>query len=114
MPRTRRNTLLPILIAMALPAGAHAAPGATGQFALGEEILPVADAIAWRDGDDLKLVFSDTSFDRVAFAEDGELDSFDFMRHEGTTLTLTVDSADGTLRGMGIQSGSGSSFMTGV
>lgn len=114
MSPTRRNTLLLIAIALVLPAGAQAAPGATGQFAIGETAYTVADAMAWRDDDDLKVVFSDTAFDRAAFAEDGELDSFDFMKHEGVTLTLTIDPADGTLSGMGTQSGGGSSYMTGV
>ena len=114
MSRANRTTQLLIAMAAVLPAIGHAAPGATGQFHIGESAYTVADAMAWRDDDDIKVVFSDTAFDRASFADDGELDSFDFMRHDGVTLTLTVDPADGTLGGISTQSGGGSSYMTGV
>ncbi len=113
-PRNDRTTLLLIALAIAVPTVGHADVGASGQFRIDETRYTVADAIAWRDDDELKIVFSDTAFDRAAFADDGELDSFDFMRHDGSTLELTIDPADGTLDSMSTQSGGGFGFRSGV
>lgn len=107
---------LPILglLALALSWPTAAADTAAGHFQAGEQEFTVADAIAWRDGEGLKIVFSDRLFDRAAFADDGELDDFDFLRHEGATLTLSVDPADGSLSGVSTQFEGMSRFFTGA
>jgi ankyrin repeat protein len=48
------------------------------------------DAIAYTDGDEIEVVFSDSAFDREAIAEDGVVNSFDAIRHSGNTLTVNV------------------------
>jgi hypothetical protein len=112
----RLSTLTLVLAtALAAPTGtAVAADGASGSFRIADQDFTVADAIAWRDGDDLKLTFSDAVFDRAAFAEDGTLDSFDFLRHEGVTVEVGVDAGDGSASGVSTRIGGGSSFASGV
>lgn len=110
----RRHTPFTLLLALALPWPVAAKDAASGHFQAGEQEFTVADAIAWRDGEGLKLVFSDKPFDRAAFADDGELDDFDFLRHEGATLTLSVDPADGSLSGVSTQYEGMSRFFTGA
>lgn len=106
--------LLPFLaLALSLPAAAPAKEGASGSFQIDDQTYAVADAIAWRDDDRLKIVFSDKPYDRAAFAEDGELDAFDFMRHDGATLELSVDPEDGSLSGVGTMAGGTSRFFSG-
>jgi hypothetical protein len=108
-----RPLLLMLAVAAAVPLIVQAKPVATGHFQAGEKQFTVADALAWRDGEDLKVVFSDAPFDRANFAEDGKLDSFDFMRHAGTSLSFGV-SDEGEARFVSVQSDGGSSFMTGI
>lgn len=107
-------SLLFLAIALSLPAVAPAKEGASGSFQIEDQTYAVADAIAWRDGDSLKIVFTDKPYDRAAFADDGELDTFDFMRHDGATLELNVDPDDGTLSGVSTTAGGASRFFSGM
>lgn len=109
-----RHLPISMLLALALIRPPEAADAASGRFQAGEQEFVVADAIAWRDGEGLKLVFSDQPFDRATFAEDGELDDFDFLRHEGATLTLSIDPDDGSLSGVSTQHDGMSRFFTGT
>jgi hypothetical protein len=97
-----------------LSAGARAADGASGSFRIVGLDFTVAYALAWRDGDDLKLTFSDAPFDRAAFAEDGTLDAFDFLRHDGVTIEVGVDAEDGSASGMSTRIGGSSSYSSGA
>jgi len=97
--------LVPSML-LALGAGAQAAP-ASGKVKIHGEPWSVADAIAYADGDETHVVLGSAAFDRKAFAEDGKLDDFDFMRQSGLkTLTLKV-AADGTMNCMDFSTGSG-------
>jgi hypothetical protein len=74
---------------------AQAATPAQGQVALEKQNWSVADAIAYRHGDEVLVVLSDKAYDRAAFAKDGKLDDFDFIHHTmdtgASTLTLKFD-----------------------
>lgn len=80
------------IAAMFLATFAHAAPGAHGHVTLEKQDWDVADAIAYRSGEQFIVVLSDKPYDRAAFARDGKLDDFDFIRHhmdkEASTLRL--------------------------
>jgi len=67
---------------------------AEGSMRLEHADWRVADAMAWQDGEELEIVFSDKPFDRAAMTADGELDVFDFMRHGGNRFAINLD-ADG-------------------
>src|SRR5690606_28092156 len=67
---------------------------AEGSMRLEQADWRVADAMAWQDGEELEIVFSDKPFDRAAMTADGELDVFDFMRHGGNRFAINLD-ADG-------------------
>lgn len=107
-------TLIVSIALAGLAATSHAADGASGSFRIAGQDFTVADAIAWRDGEDLRLTFSDTAFDRAAFAEDGELDTFDFLRHDGVTIEVGVDADDGSASGMSTRIGGSSSYASGA
>ena len=74
---------------------AHAAAPAQGHVALEKQSWDVADAIAYRHGDEVLVVLSNKNYDRAAFAKDGKLDDFDFIHHTmdkgASTLTLKFD-----------------------
>ena len=73
-------------------AAADASAAAQGHIQIKQQSWDVADAIAYRSGDEIKLVLSDKPFDRAAFAKDGKLDDFDFIHHhmekDASTFTL--------------------------
>ncbi len=85
-----------------------------GEFVIHDVAYPAVDAIAWHAYGELRLVFTDKTFDRAAFAEDGELDSFDFMRGDQVTYTVTLDPDSGEVRGIATQSAGMSGFRSGV
>jgi len=78
-----------IVLALAV---ADACAAVQGHVEVKQQSWNVADAIAYRSGDELKVVLSDKPFDRAAFAKDGKLDDFDFINHhmqkEASTFTL--------------------------
>ncbi len=102
------------LIAAGLSSLSWAKTAVEGEFVIHGTSHPAVDAIAWINDDELRLVFTDKTFDRAAFAEDGELDSFDFMRGEQITYTVTLDPDSGEVKAIATQSGGMSGFMTGV
>lgn len=85
-----------------------------GQFVIHGAAYPAVDAIAWVKDDELRLVFTDQTFDRAAFAEDGELDSFDFMRGQPINYTVNLDPDSGEVNSIATLSGGMSGFLTGV
>jgi hypothetical protein len=72
----------------------HAA--ASGTVKLSGDGWTVADAIAYKDGDDLKVTLGGGKFDRKAMAKDGKIDMFDFMGAGFSTITLGIEK-DGSL-----------------
>lgn len=102
------------LIAAGLSPILSASAVVEGEFVIHGLDYPAVDAIAWHDDDELRLVFTDKTFDRAAFAEDGKLDSFDFMRGDQTTYTVTLDPASGKVRGISTLSAGISGFRRGV
>lgn len=78
------------------PAAAADDGSADGRFQAAGELRTVADGMAVRDGRNVRIVFSDQAFDRVAFAADGKYDLWDFMDHPGNSLQLTVDPEGGS------------------
>ncbi|MBX3725351.1 MAG: hypothetical protein KF823_05485 [Xanthomonadales bacterium] len=78
---------------------------ASGRFQAAGELRTVADGMAVRDGRNVRIVFSDQAFDRVAFAADGKYDLWDFMDHPGNSLQLTVDPEGGFLWSWSTMSG---------
>lgn len=90
-PRVLRRAAPVLVVALALAtttAALAAAPVAEGSVRADQADWTVADAMAWHDGDELEVVFSDVPFDRAAMTGDGELDTFDFMRHDGNLVAL--------------------------
>ena len=87
------RTVSAILIAVA---AADAGAAARGHVDIEKQSWDVADAIAYRSGDELAVVLSDKPYDRAAFAKDGKLDDFDFIGHRmdknASTLKLKFDS----------------------
>lgn len=78
-----------------LAAAADAGAAATGHVKIESASWDVADAIAYRNGNELQVVLSDKAYDRAAFAKDGKLDDFDFINHtmekQASTVTLKFD-----------------------
>jgi hypothetical protein len=74
---------------------AQAGAPSQGHVALEKQSWDVADAIAYRRGDEVLVVLSNKNYDRAAFAKDGKLDDFDFIHHTmdtgASTLTLKFD-----------------------
>jgi hypothetical protein len=70
---------------------ALAAAPATGHVDFHGQSWDVADAMAYTDGEYTAVAISSKAFDRAAFAKDGKIDAFDFMRHDASTITLKVD-----------------------
>ncbi|MDZ3823093.1 MAG: hypothetical protein U0S76_05785 [Pseudoxanthomonas sp.] len=87
------------------PAAAADDGSADGRFQAAGELRTVADGMAVRDGRNVRIVFSDQAFDRVAFAADGKYDLWDFMDHPGNSLQLTVDPEGGFLWSWSVLSG---------
>jgi hypothetical protein len=90
---------LAALVAVAVVGTAHAKSGASGSIAIDGDSWKVADAVAIDDDGDVELWFSKLEFDRVAWAEDGEFDSFDTHDFkdgaDGPALRIDVDEDDG-------------------
>jgi hypothetical protein len=89
-----------------------AAPPATGTVNLQGQSWEIADAVAYRDGDEVQVAFSSKPFDRTAFAKDGVFDSSDVLRHDAPTLTIRIQ-PHGELAGLNYSSpnaGGGSSY----
>jgi hypothetical protein len=82
-------------VIMTLLAGVLATPcawaGVSGQVDFHGASWAVADAMAYPDDDELKVTFTSQAIDRAAFAADGKIDIFDFMRMSGNTLSLRID-----------------------
>lgn len=93
-----RSLALLLFPLAAVAADAPVASGSAGGWT-------VADAIAVRDANGIRLVFSDRAFDRAGIGGDRRFDIRDRGAHEddagGRTLTLRLD-ADGSLAGLGI------------
>lgn len=68
----------------------HAGTVVEGSVRLEHGDWTAVDAIAYPDGEEIDVVFSDTAFDPEAIAEDGVANSFDVLRHSGNTLTINV------------------------
>lgn len=94
MKHTIGSKLLVLALAHAAAGSAMAAEGGSGTVSLDGQRWEVADVMAWRDGDDIEVVFASQPFDRKAMAKDGRIDTFDFMGLDGATLTVKID-ADG-------------------
>ena len=94
MKHAIRSNLLALVVAAIAATPALAAEGGSGTVSLDGQRWEVADVMAWRDGDDIEVVFASQPFDRKAMAKDGRIDTFDFMGLDGPTLTVNID-ADG-------------------
>lgn len=104
---------LPILIAALVSCPPlFAADSASGTVRLDQADWRVADVIAYPDGEEIEIVFSDQAFDRAAMAEDGRIDTFDAMRHAGNTLTLNL-AADGPTMCLDFMTRSGDTVSSG-
>jgi len=104
----RSTIALRVLVPALLVASASVAYAkASGNVKFRDAPWNVADAIAFTDDDETHVVLGSAPFDRKAFAEDGKLDSFDFMRQDNLkTLTLKIK-ADGTMSCFDFSTGSG-------
>jgi hypothetical protein len=104
--------LLLLALAAAAPAALAAAP-ASGKVKFEGESWNVADAIAYRPEKEILVVLGAAAFDRKAFAEDGKLDDFDFLRQGVSTITLKI-ADDGSMNCLDFSShhGGGSSCGT--
>jgi hypothetical protein len=106
MTHAIRNNLLALALAGAAATPAVAAEGGSGTVSLDGNRWEVADVMAWRDGDDIEVVFASQPFDRKEMAKDGRIDTFDFMGLDGPTLTVNID-ADGPTMCYDYSTGSG-------
>ena len=105
----KRSTLaLGLLVSpMLLALSGAALADASGKVKFHGAAWNVADALAYVDDDETLVVLGSAKFDRAEFADDGKLDTFDFMRQNGLkTLTLKVK-ADGTMSCLDFSTGSG-------
>lgn len=104
------NVFFGLVLGLSGLAAAQAAAPAQGHVALKKVSWDkvavswdVVDAIAYRHDDEVLVVLSNKNYDRAAFAKDGKLDDFDFIRHTmntgASTLTLKFD-ANFKLNGM--------------
>lgn len=91
MGRKMTQRALVALVSIAASGAASAAATVSGNVAFQGSTWPVADAIAFADGEDLSVVLAQQKFDRAELAKDGKLDDFDVLRHDGDTITLRVD-----------------------
>lgn len=98
------------LLAAAAPA--PAADTATGTVKLGKADWTVADGVAYVDGDEVEVVFSDRKFDKAGFRRDGKVDTFDVMGHSGNTLAINV-AADGPTMCLDVSTRTDDSQMSG-
>ena len=104
------------LVLLALTAApVLAKTGASGTVTLQGKSWPVADAVATLNDDELELVFAQKSFDRDAWAEDGEFGTFDLWEFkdndagDGQSISIRIDSEDGSYAGHNLRLSSGSS-----
>jgi hypothetical protein len=104
----RSPTALRVLICALLAASASTAyAAASGNVKFRDVPWNVADGIAYAKDDETLVVLGSAPFDRKAFAEDGKLDDFDFMRQDNLkTLTLKIK-ADGTMNCFDFSTGAG-------
>lgn len=65
-----------------------------GSVDLGQGEWIAADVIAFQDDEEVKIVFTDKTFDREEMAADGRIDDFDVLRHLGDTVAISIG-ADG-------------------
>jgi hypothetical protein len=99
------------LLAALLGAGPAAAP-ATGKVNFEGQSWEIADAVAYRDDEEVRVAFTSKPYDRAALAKDGVLDSFDVLRHDAPTITLRLK-GQGELAGLNYSipnGGGGSSY----
>jgi hypothetical protein len=75
MKHAIRSNLLAIVIAALAATPVIAADGGSGKVSLDGQNWDVADVMAWRDGDDIEVVFASQPFDRKAMAKDGRIDT---------------------------------------
>ena len=69
---------------------------ASGSVTISGDSWKVADAIAWKSDEGLRVTLGSAAFDRKAMAKDGKIDTFDFFGGDYSTLTLKIE-ADGTM-----------------
>lgn len=85
-----RPVRLACLLAAATPAFAQA-PGVSGSLFDSGRFFDIEDAIAYRDGDGLRVAISASRFDRFLFAADGRLDASDIRQHANRHRLSTVE-----------------------
>lgn len=85
-----RLALLACLFAFAAPASADA-PGVSGRLFDSGRFFEIEDAIAYRDGDGLRVAISTSRFDRFLFAADGRLGPDDLREHRNRHRLSTVE-----------------------
>ena len=97
-----------VLVSAVLSAAASGALAAgSGKVKFHGAAWDVADALAYVDDEETVVVLGSAKFDRKAYAEDGKLDSFDFMMQDNLkTLKLKVK-ADGTMNCLDFSTGAG-------
>jgi len=79
-----------LTFALALTAGSsNAADGGSGEVSLRNSQWQAVDTVAFMEGEELRVAFSDEPFDRDAMRKDGKLNIFDVLRHSGQTVTLS-------------------------
>jgi hypothetical protein len=91
---TLRGILPLALAAVVVAPHALAASTASGTVRVDHADFAVADAIAYPEGDSLRVVLASGALDREAMLADGGIDVFDLMRQKVDTLTLELG-ADG-------------------
>ena len=104
--------LLPLALAAALAAPAAAAAPASGTLRVDHAAFDVADAVAYPDGETLRIVLASGPLDHAAMLADGGIDVFDLMRQEVDTLTIDVG-ADGPAMCLHLQSRDGDTQYSG-
>jgi hypothetical protein len=83
---------LSCLAAFLISVGVNGAePKVEGTVRFDELVWEAIDAIAYQhDEDELRVVFSNTRFDREAMLADGRIDAFTLMKHSGSWLALAI------------------------
>lgn len=105
----KRLAIVGALSLMALGTTVRAADkaSASGTFQYDDKTYVAAHALAWREGDFLKVVLSDKPFD-PKWGEDGTYTDSDLMAHPSASFTITIDAERRELFGIRFRNDAGS------
>ena len=97
------GAMIAVMVAAAVPA---VLADAKGRVNVKGASFTVADAVAYKDGDDIEVALLPAAFNRKDAVKDRKIDSFDVMRMDGGHVTLIVK-PDGSFNCINYSTGQG-------